>query len=271
MSRSVAEKRAAFRALHTAGCFVLPNPWDAGSARYLESLGFSALATTSSGFAWSRARADGTSSRDQVLAHLQEIAAATDLPVNADFEDGYGATPDAVADSVRLAVGTGVAGLSIEDASDGRVHDLEGAVHRLAAARAAIDATGEDVLLVGRAESFLYGGTDLDEVVERLRAYARAGADCVYAPGVSAPDQVGSLVRAVAPTPLNVLIGGSGGPTVADVAAFGVRRVSVGGALARAAWGGFTRAARMLAAEGRFDAFADATSGADLNALFSAP
>ena len=271
MPRTVHDKRAAFHALHAQGCFVLPNPWDAGSARYLESLGFQALATTSSGHAWSNARADGDMARDAVLAHLREMAAATDLPVNADFEDGYGDTPEDVANSVRLAVATGVAGLSIEDGTGDAAepqYPLDVALARLRAARAAIDAAGGDTLLVGRAENFVVGRPDLDDTIARLRAYAQAGADCLYAPGIRTREQIAAVVAAVAPKPVNLLVGAVSDLTMADIAALGVRRVSVGGGLARAAWGGFMRAARTLAQDGRFDGFDGAATGAELNALF---
>jgi len=267
---SIAVRRRAFRELHAAGCFVIPNPWDAGSARYLASLGFKALASTSSGFAWSQAQADGAMPRDAVLAHLREIVAATELPVNADFESGYGATPHDVADSVRLAVDTGVAGLSIEDATgnpERPIHDLPEALVRLRAARAAIDEAGGDTLLVGRAENYLHGRPDLADTIARLRAYAEAGADCLYAPGIQSREDIAAVVAAVAPKPLNLLIGAASGLTLADVAALGVRRVSVGGALARSAWGGFMRAAKAIADNGSFDGFAGAASGAELNAL----
>ena len=270
MTRTVAEKRADFRALHQQGCFVIPNPWDAGSARYLQGLGFKALATTSSGHAWSCARPDGAEDRDTVLAHLREIVAATDLPVNADFENGFGRDADEVAESVRLAVETGVAGLSIED-STGDAADplfpLEVAVDRLRAARRAIDAAGGDTLLVGRAENFFVGRPDLGDAIARLQAYAEAGADCLYAPAIRTPEQIAAVVAAVAPKPVNLLIGWTSDLTLADAAALGVRRISVGGALARAAWGGFERAARAIADEGRFD-FEGAASGADLNKFF---
>jgi 2-methylisocitrate lyase-like PEP mutase family enzyme len=267
---TTAEKRAVFRALHERGCFLLPNPWDRGSARYLEHLGFAALATTSSGAAWSRGRPDGSATRDEALAHLADIVGATRLPVTADFEAGYGATPDDVAVSVGLAVETGVAGLSIEDAVDGALLDVPVAVERLTAAREAIDASGHDVLLVGRAEGFIAGRPDLDDVIGRLRAYAAAGADCLYAPGVADPGQVAAIVAAVAPKPVNLLVGGASDVTLAAAEALGVRRVSVGGALARSAWGGFQRAAAGLV-EGRFDGFAEAARGDELNALLSEP
>jgi 2-methylisocitrate lyase-like PEP mutase family enzyme len=268
---AIAARRRAFRDLHASGCFVIPNPWDAGSARYLATLGFKALASTSSGFAWSRARADGSMSRDAVLAHLREIVAATELPVNADFESGYGATPQDVGESVRLAVDAGVAGLSIEDATGDAaqpIHDLDMALARLRAARDAIDANGGDTLLVGRAENFLHGRPDLADTIGRLRAYADAGADCLYAPGLKKREDMAAVVAAVAPKPVNLLVGGTSELTLADIAALGVRRVSVGGGLARAAWGGLMRAAQVLAGQGVFDGFAGAANGAELNALF---
>ncbi|AVQ82774.1 MULTISPECIES: isocitrate lyase/PEP mutase family protein [unclassified Variovorax] len=271
MTRSVAEKRADFRALHEKGCFVIPNPWDTGSARYLEGLGFKALATTSSGFAWSRGQADGALSRAQVLDHLRELVAATDLPVNADFENGFAADAQGVAESVRLAIETGVAGLSIED-STGNAADplfpIEVAAERMRAARQAIDASGADVLLIGRAENFFAGRPDLDDAIARLKAYSDAGADCLYAPGIKTREQIAAVVAAVAPKPVNLLVGGTSELSMVDISELGVRRVSVGGGMARAAWGGFMRAARTLADEGRFDGFADAAAGSELNAFF---
>jgi len=270
MSRTIAEKRAAFRALHASGCFVIPNPWDAGSARYLASLGFEALATTSSGYAWSNGHADNHMSRDAVLAHLRAIVDTTDLPVNADFENGFGATPDEVAESVKLAVATGVAGLSIEDSTGearAPLFPIDVAVARLKAARRAIDENGGDTLLIGRAENFVVGVPDLDDTLARVKAYAAAGADCLYAPGIATAEQIQAVVRAAAPKPVNVLIGANSPFTKGDLAGFGVRRVSVGGALARSAWGAFMRTAQSLA-QGRFDGFGDAASGAQLNALF---
>lgn len=267
---AIAARRRAFRELHAAGCFVIPNPWDAGSARYLASLGFKALASTSSGFAWSHAQPDGAMPRDAVLAHLREIVAATDLPVNADFESGYGATPADVAASVRMAVDAGVAGLSIEDSTGDParpIRDLPDALARLRAAREAIAAAGGDTLLVGRAENFLHGRPDLADTIARLRAYAEAGADCLYAPGIKSREEIAAVVAAVAPKPVNLLIGATSELTIADVAALGVRRVSVGGALARSAWGGFMRAAKAIADQGSFDGLAGAASGAELNAL----
>ncbi|MGF6535939.1 2-methylisocitrate lyase-like PEP mutase family enzyme [Paraburkholderia sp. GAS206C] len=270
MSRTITEKRAAFRTLHESGCFMLPNPWDVGSARYLASLGFQAIATTSSGFAWSTGRADNHVTREIILAHLREMVAATDLPVNADFENGFGADPADVAESVKLAVETGVAGLSIEDSTGDAASPLfpvDIAVARLKAARQAIDENGGDTLLIGRAENFFVGVPDMDDTLTRLKAYAAAGADCLYAPGIQTREQIEAVVAAVAPKPVNVLIGSQSAFTLQELGALGVRRVSVGGALARAAWGGFMRAAQSLA-NGRFDGFADAASGAQLNAQF---
>lgn len=270
MPRTAAEKRADFRALHSSGCFVLPNPWDAGSARYLSTLGFKALATTSSGFAWSTGHADNTLPREAILAHLRAIVEATDLPVNADFENGFGRDPEEVAESVTLAVETGVAGLSIEDSTGDPAAPLfpvDVAVQRLSAARRAIDRHGSDTLLIGRAENFFAGRPDLDDAIARLRAYAEAGADCLYAPGIQTREQIEAVVAAVAPKPVNLLIGSTSNLTLQDVAALGVRRISVGGGLARAAWGGFMQAAQALA-DGRFD-FTGATAGSQLNALFS--
>jgi 2-methylisocitrate lyase-like PEP mutase family enzyme len=269
----VADKRRAFHRLHDSGCFVIPNPWDPGSARFLQSLGFRALATTSAGFAWSKARPDNGVSRDLAIAHLHEMVAATDLPLNADFESGFAADAAGVADSVQLAVDAGVAGLSIEDSTGDPARPLfplDEAVQRLRAARRAIDGSGGGTLLVGRAECFLVGRPSLDEAIARLRAYSDAGADCLYAPGLRTREQIAAVVAAVAPKPVNVLIGWPSELTVADIAALGVRRISVGGALARAAWGGFMRAARTLAEQGSFAGFQDAAPGAELNALFAA-
>jgi 2-methylisocitrate lyase-like PEP mutase family enzyme len=271
---STAEKRRRFHELHRSGCFVIPNPWDAGSALYLQALGFQALATTSSGFAWSRARRDGTLPREEVLAHLRALVDATDLPLNADFQGGFAHEPAGVAESVSLAIETGIAGLSIEDSTGDAakpLYDLDHAASRIRAARRAIDAAGGDTLLVGRAECFLVGRPDIDETIARLQAYASAGADCLYAPGVSAPEHVRRLVESVAPKPVNVLVGRASALRVEDIAALGVRRISVGGALARAAWGGFMRAATMLAEQGRFDGFADAPSHDALESLMPAP
>jgi 2-methylisocitrate lyase-like PEP mutase family enzyme len=270
---TIAEKRRAFRQLHESGCFIIPNPWDAGTARYLQHLGFKAIATTSSGAAWSMALPDEdwALTRDPMLAHIRAIVEASDLPVNADYESGYADDPAGVGENVRLCVETGVAGLSIEDSTGDAsrpLYDFELAVARIRAARAAIDRAGGDVLLVGRSEGFIVGRPDLDETIRRLRAYASAGADCLYAPGIRTREQIRAVVDAVAPKPVNLLIGAPIGLTLADAAALGVRRISVGGALARAAWGGFIRAAKGLVA-GTFDAFADAAPGSELNALFA--
>jgi 2-methylisocitrate lyase-like PEP mutase family enzyme len=268
---SIADKRRTFYQMHQAGCFAIPNPWDVGSARVLQSLGFKALATTSSGFAWSQGRPDGGISRDMALAHLQEIVEATDIPVNADFESGFAADSARVAKNVRLAVETGVAGLSIEDSTGDPakpLYDLSTAIERIRAARKAIDKTGGDTLLVGRAECFLVGRPDLQETVVRLKSYANAGANCLYAPGLRTRDQIAAVVTGVAPSPVNVLIGWASELTMQDLAALGVRRVSVGGALARSAWGGFVRAAKLIAERGTFAGFADAYSGQELDSFF---
>ncbi|HLL19004.1 MAG TPA: isocitrate lyase/phosphoenolpyruvate mutase family protein, partial [Rubrivivax sp.] len=233
---SISEKRRSFRELHKSGCFVIPNPWDIGSALALQSLGFEALASTSAGLAWSLGRPDNNLSRDAVLAHLAALVAATDVPVNADFENGFAADATGVMDSVRLAVATGVAGLSIEDATGHATRPLfavDEASDRVRAARQAIDQAGGETLLVARAECFLVGRPDLDETIARLRAYADAGADCLYAPGIQTQEQIAAVVAAVAPKPVNVLLGAPTHWTVADIATLGVRRISVGGALAR--------------------------------------
>ena len=269
---SIADKRRSFRQLHEAGCFAIPNPWDIGSARMLQGMGFAALASTSSGFAWSVGHPDNGIPRDMALAHLAELVAATDVPVNADFENGFATDPAGVAESVRLAVEIGVAGLSIEDCTGDAARPLftiDEAVARLRAARMAIDRNGGDTLLVGRAECFLVGRPDLMETIARLQAYAHAGADVLYAPGIRTPEQIRAVVAAVAPKPVNLLVGSVSDLTMADIAALGVRRVSVGGGLARAAWGGMLRAARQLAEQGRFDGFADAAAGQALNDFFS--
>ncbi|MEO8543405.1 MAG: isocitrate lyase/phosphoenolpyruvate mutase family protein [Burkholderiaceae bacterium] len=267
---SIADKRRDFQQLHASGCFAIPNPWDVGSARYLQSLGFQALASSSAGFAWSQGLADNGVSRDRVLSHLRELVEATDLPINADFEGGFAPDAKGVATSVQMAVETGIAGLSIEDSTGDPVaplHTLDLAVERMRAARKAIDNAGGDVLLVGRAECFLVGKPDIDETIARLKAYAQAGADCLYAPGLRTREHIVAVVKAVAPKPVNVLIGWASDLTLADIAALGVRRVSVGGALAGAAWHAFMNAARQIATEGRFDAFV-ASPGRELNPLF---
>jgi 2-methylisocitrate lyase-like PEP mutase family enzyme len=259
-----------FQKLHESGCFVIPNPWDIGSARYLAHLGFRALATTSSGFAFSRGLPDSASAlpRDMVLQHFAEIAAATSLPVNADFQNGYGARPEDVAESVRLCAATGVAGLSIEDATGNPadpVFDLPVALERFAAARAA----AKGVFLTARAECYLTGHPDpLQEAIRRLQAYAEAGADVLYAPGVREPDEIGAIVRAVSPKPVNVLMFANTGLRVADLAALGVRRISVGSSLARTAWTGFMRASKAIAEEGSFAGFEGIVPFGDLDSLF---
>jgi 2-methylisocitrate lyase-like PEP mutase family enzyme len=242
-------RRARFRALHQTGCFVIPNPWDAGSAKHLERLGFEALATTSSGSAWARGREDGELLLEEVLAHLREICAATDLPVNADFEAGYATGAEELARNVAAAVETGIAGMSLEDFSNGSRYDITEAADRIAVAKEAIRSTGADVLLVARAEGFIRGNPDLDDTIARLQAYRRAGADCLYAPGVRELSSIDQIVKAVAPAPVNVLMLGPAF-TVAQLAAIGVRRVSVGGALAAAAWAAFKEAATMLRERG---------------------
>ena len=268
---TVADKRRAFRALHQQGCFVIPNPWDVGTARYLQHLGFKALASTSAGFAFAQGLPDNKVSRDMVLAHLREIVAATDVPVNADFEGGFADAPEGVAESVTLCVATGVAGLSIEDSTGDKanpLYDFDLAVARIGAARAAIDKAGGDVLLTARSEGFLVGRPDLDETIRRLTAFAAAGADCLYAPGLRTRELMSAVITAVAPKPVNIIMSAPLGLTVADVAGLGARRISVGSALSRVVWGAFMRSAKAIAEQGRFDSFADGAPHAELNALF---
>jgi 2-methylisocitrate lyase-like PEP mutase family enzyme len=269
----IAEKRQTFRDLHRSGCFLLPNPWDVGTARWLRGLGFKAIATTSSGAAWSLGYADGEVPLDEMLAHISSLVAASDLPVNADFLAGFASEPEGVAENVKRCVATGVAGLSIEDATGDPATPLfafDLAVERIKAARAAIDETGGDVLLVARAECFLTGHDDpLKEAIRRLTAFAEAGADCLYAPGVATPADIAAIVRAVAPKPVNLLARGLNGMTLRDVAELGVRRISVGGSMARVAWAGFQRAAREMAESGSFTAFGDAAPGGPLNDFFA--
>ena len=267
---------ARFRELHESGCFVLPNPWDAGSAVYLEHLGFKALATTSAGFAFSKGLADGPDfvSLDTMFEHFREIVAATPLPVNADFQNGYADDPEGVAESVELCVATGVAGLSIEDnsgQSEEPLYDFDLAVERIKAARKAIDDSGTPVILTARCEAWLVGDADpLSTSLERLVAFADAGADCLYAPGVTDLEEISAIVDAVAPKPVNVLVSTNNcNVTVAQLADLGVRRISVGGALARAAWGGFIAAAKEIQDRGSFASFADATPFSELNDLFA--
>jgi 2-methylisocitrate lyase-like PEP mutase family enzyme len=269
MTRSTTQKRSDFRALHQHGCFVIPNPWDVGSARVLQHLGFVALASTSAGYAWTRGRADYQVTRRDVLQHLTALSEAVDLPVNADFENGFAVEPERVADSVELAVQTGVAGLSIED-RDGTptgLFDLPYAVERIRAARVAIDRTREDVILVARTEALLVDPTAITAAIDKLVAFAAAGADCLFAPGVSAKADIAAMVRAVAPKPLNVVMWRAG-LTVAELADLGVRRISVGGALARAAWGAVIAVAEQIKA-GSFEGFANAPPSKVLNDVFS--
>jgi len=269
---STAEKRKSFRRLHESGCFVIPNPWNVGTACYLQSLGFKALATTSSGYAHSQGYADGAQNRDQVLSHFRELAEATDVPLNADFEDGLADNLNDLSENVTRCVATGVAGLSIEDSpNDGStpLYDFDVAVARVKAARAAIDRAGGDVTFTARAEGFIRGIPDLDDVIRRLKAYAAAGADCLYAPGIKTREQVVAVVQAVAPKPVNFLNSGAFGFTVADIAAMGVRRISVGGSLARVAMQAFIRTASEIARDGKFDGFAGLITNAELNKFFS--
>lgn len=267
---TVAERRTTFRQLHEKGCFALPNPWDIGTAKYLQHLGFKAIATTSAGFAFSRGLSDGSVTRDDMLAHIKELVEATDIPVNADFENGYADDPNWCAENARLCADTGVAGLSIEDATDrkeSRIYDLNLAVERIHAVREALHGTG--VLLVGRAEGFLVGREKIGQVIERLVAYSQAGADCLYAPGFKERNHIKAIVDAVAPKPVNILIGGPIGLTMRDAESLGARRVSVGGAFARAGWGGFIRSAKELLEQGRFEELARATSYDELQRLFN--
>ena len=260
-----------FRRLHESGCFVIPNPWDVGSGRLLARLGFRALATTSSGFAWSLGRPDNGVSLQEALAHFRSLAGAVDVPVNGDFEGGFAIEPEAVADNVAAATATGIAGLSIEDSTGDPAHplfDFELAVDRIRASRRAIDDSGTGVLLTGRSEGFIVGRPDLAETLRRLTAYAEAGADCLYAPGIRAKADIAAVVQAVAPRPVNVLVGGDFA-TVAQLAEAGVRRISVGGALARAAWTGFLQAAREIAEQGTFASLGRAVSFDEINGSFA--
>ena len=270
MPVTTADKRATFRKMHEAGCFVLPNPWDIGSARALQHMGFKAIASTSAGFAWTIGKADNRVTLDEVCAHLEALCAAVDLPVNADFEGGFAHEPEQVGANVARAVKTGVAGLSIEDSTGDKARPLYEravAIERIKAARAAVDVDNSGVMLVGRCEGFLVGQPDLDMVIDRLQAYAQAGADCLYAPGIRTKEQIAAVVKAVHPKPFNLLLGWPG-LSVAEVADLGVRRVSVGGSLARAAWGGFMRAAQEILEKGTFAEFGHAYPGGELNKMF---
>lgn len=260
----------AFRRLHESGCFVIPNPWDIGSARLLAGLGFQALATTSSGFAWTLGKADNHASLDETLGHLRALSGAVEVPINADFESGFARDPEGVAGNVGRAAATGVAGLSIEDSTgdpSNPLFEFGLAVERIRAARRAIDAGGTGVMLVGRSEGFIVGRPDLGETIRRLTAYAEAGAECLYAPGLRSTADIAAVVKAVAPKPVNVLVG-SDFTTVAELAALGVRRISVGGALARSAWSGFLSAAGEIAGHGTFAGLARARPFSEINAAF---
>ncbi len=269
---SIADKRKTFRKLHESGCFVIPNPWNVGSARYLQGLGFPALATTSSGYAHAQGFADGALSLEQVLAHFRELAAATDVPLNADFEDGLAGDLDGLAENVTRCIATGISGLSIEDSpNDGKMplYDLETAVTRVKTARAAIDRAGGEVVFTARAENFVRGVPDLDDAIRRLKSYAAAGADCLYAPGIKTRAEIEAVVKAVAPKPVNFLNSGAFGFTVGDLAGMGVRRISVGGSLARVAMHAFVKSATAIAKDGTFDSFANLVSNPELNKFFS--
>ena len=271
MPATAKDKRATFRKMHEAGCFVLPNPWDVGSARALQHMGFKAIASTSAGFAWSIGKADNRVTLDDLCEHLTALCEAVDLPVNADFEGGFAHKAEKVAANVARAVKTGIAGLSIEDSTGDAakpLYERAFAIERIKAARSAIDADDSGALLVGRCEGVLVGQTDLSMVIDRLNAYAEAGADCLYAPGIKTKDQISAVVKAVHPKPVNLLIG-SPGLSVAEAADLGVRRISVGGSLARAAWGGFMRAAREMVDKGTFAELGTGYSGGELNKMFS--
>ena len=268
-SPSVAEKRRAFRKLHESGCFVIPNPWDVGSARYLQGLGFKALATTSAGFAFAQGYPDGQFSRDLALEHCAELAEATDVPLNVDYESGYADDPAGIAESVRLCVETGIAGLSIEDSTgdpNKPLYDFDLAVARVKAARAATDKAGGDVVFTARSEGFVRGRPDLAETVRRMKAFAAAGADCLYAPGIKTREEIAAIIDLG--KPVNFLMVNATNFSVNDLTAMGVRRISTGGTLARTAWNGFIRAAREIAEHGTFKNFDGTVANAELNAFF---
>ena len=268
---SIAEKRREFRRLHDSGCFVIPNPWDIGNARYLQGLGFKALASTSAGFAFTLGLPDGAVTRDRMLAHLRDLSEAADIPVNADFEGGFADEPDGVAESVRLCCETGVAGLSIEDSTgdaQNPLYDFDLSVERVRAARAAIDKAGPDVVFTARSEGFLRNRPDLKETIRRLTAYAEAGADCLYAPGIKTPEEIQAIVAAVRPKPVNFLMAAATHFSIDDLARLGVRRISLGGTLARVAWTAVIRALREIADEGKFTNLAGTMANAELNEFF---
>jgi 2-methylisocitrate lyase-like PEP mutase family enzyme len=270
MPITTADKRATFRKMHESGCFVIPNPFDVGSAKALQQLGFKALASTSAGFAWTIGKADNRITLDDICGHLTALCAAVDLPVNADFEGGFAHEPDKVGANVGRAVKTGVAGLSIEDSTGDAakpLYDRAMAIERIKAARSAIDADNSGVLLTGRCEGFLVGQADLAMVIDRLQAYAEAGADCLYAPGIMTPEQISAVVKAVHPKPVNLLIG-TPFMSVAEAADLGVCRISVGGSLARSVWAGFMRAAGEIAEKGTFGELGKGYAGGELNKMF---
>jgi len=270
MPVTTTDKRAHFRKLHESGCFVLPNPFDVGSAKALQHLGFKALASTSAGFAWTIGKADNRVTVDEVCAHLTDISAAVDLPVNADFEGGFADAPEGVAANVARGVKTGIAGLSIEDSTGDAakpLYDRSLAIERIKAARKAIDADNSGVLLTGRCEAFLWGQADLKLVIDRLTAYSEAGADCLYAPGIKTRDEIAAVVKAAHPKPVNLLIGASG-LSLKEATDLGVRRISVGGSLARSAWGSFMKAAKEMAEKGTFTELASGYPGGELNKMF---
>jgi 2-methylisocitrate lyase-like PEP mutase family enzyme len=268
---TVTDKRRTFGTLHQSGCFVIPNPWNVGTARYLQGLGFKALATTSSGYAHSIGYSDGDVTRDMVLAHCREIAQATDVPVNADFENGYADDPGALAENYRLCMETGVAGLSIEDFTGDDadpLYEFEVAVKRVRAARDAIDKAGGGVVFTARTEGFIKGRPDMAETVRRFKAFADAGADCLYAPGIRTREQIETVVKAAAPLPVNLLMSSASGLTLKDIAEMGVRRISVGGTLARVAMHAFIKSATEIAQDGKFESFTGVMSNAELNTFF---
>jgi 2-methylisocitrate lyase-like PEP mutase family enzyme len=268
---STADKRKTFRELHKSGCFVIPNPWNVGSSRYLQGLGFKALATTSAGHAHAQGYPDGGQSMDEVLAHYRELVAATDVPLNADFENGYADDPDTVAENVTKCIATGVAGLSIEDSPQSPVplYEFDAALARVKAARAAIDKAGGDVVFTARTEGFIRGRPDIDETIRRLKAFADAGADCLYSPGIKTREHIEATVKAVGGKAINFLNSGAFGFTVNDLAAMGVRRISVGGSLARVAMHAFIKTATEIAQDGKFDGFTGLMTNAELNKFFS--
>jgi len=270
MPVTTADKRANFRKLHQSGCFVLPNPVDVGTAKALQHLGFKALASTSAGFAWTIGKADNRVTVDEVCAHLTDISAAVDVPMNADYEGGFAVAPEGVSANVARGVKTGIAGLSIEDSTGDAakpLYDRSLAIERIKAARQAIDADNSGVLLTGRCEAFLWGQADLKLVIDRLTAYAEAGADCLYAPGIKTKDDIAAVVKAVHPRPVNLLIGASG-LSLDEATDLGVRRISVGGTLARVAWAGFMKAAKEMAEKGTFTELANSYPGGELNKMF---